>query len=421
MPKNKTPAPVNGFEHSPDLLAGHAPAAPSASQLEPSDQAELRAVLDTQAKAYAKAHDVSYAEAVGTVFGEATANLLGGEPSETTAPFSGRIDPGNNLFVRHHSEVPDQADDLQALPSVYSMTHGNFDGADVTLMIHAGKTWMIAEEIAAVLGETPEQVAEIEEIIDHHFTLAKIPEAYAKVRIASTALTARLLDADAIHLLDVVLDTPASSALIAWMDGLAKTDDATEASPLPTNEDPTLSQNFSQLEVLHGLAWDMMDQLASQIGALRVVLMEQESDPGSVAKAVHPETLAEVAANLLAEHNDLCDDMGRLTRDIHKRVFEKSESLPESVWLDLVAELSKERDALLREEMWKISCIATNLLRFAHSSPEVGAALGSLVEYSRRHGANLYHHEPTGTMTYQWLPGRNPVLRENATRPSANR
>jgi len=282
-----TSAPVNGFEHSPDLLAGHAPAAPSASQLEPSNQAELRAILDTQAKAYAKAHDMSYAEAVGTVFGEVSADLLAGEPSETTAPFSGCIDPGN----------------------------------------------------------------------------------------------------------------------------------AVEASPLPPNDKPTLSQNFSQLDVLHGVVWDMMDQLASQIGALRVVLMEQESEPGSVAKAIHPGTLATVAANLLSEHNALCDDMEMLARQIRKRVFEKSESLPESVWLELVDELSKERDMLSKEDMGKISSIATNLLCFAHSSPEVGAALGNLVEFSRRHGAFLYRHERTSTMTWQWLQGRNPALRKNASRP----
>ena len=270
-----TSAPVNGFDHSPDLLAGHAPAAPSASQLEPGDQVELRAIVDTQAKAYAKAHNVSYAEAIGRVFGEAVAEL--------TAP-----------------------DDLSA-------------GAN----------------------------------------------------------------------------------------DLAEIDEVAEASPLPTSDEPTLNQNFSRIKVLHGVAWDMMDQVASLIGALRVVLIEQESDPGSVVKAIHPETLASVAAKLIADHNELCDDMEMVTRQIHEQVFKKGESLPESVWLELVSELSKQRDALSSDEMWNISRIATNLLCFASSSPEVGAALGKLVEYSKRHGANLYHHGPSGTMTYQWLPGHH--------------
>lgn len=348
---------------------------------------------------------------------EPTVTQLDGESGGTTAPFSGRIDPGEGQ-AQAEDESAAPTENIEDLPSVFSMARGEFADMEVTLMIHAGKIWMIAEEIAAVLGQTPEEVAEIEGVVGQLFERQATPGAYARVRIASMEIAARLLDAQAIELLAFQLDTPAASSLADWMaemsapgEGWSPSEDEPAAPPM--NDGPTLAQQFEQLGALHHLAWEMLHRVSSQIGVMRVVA----DDQSRMAKAIDMGTIADIAANLVAGHDELLDDMEMVIMEIERRLFNQPEPgmvLPESVWLELVSELSTERDAFSNEDMLQLAHLASKLRGYAFASPEVTEALKLLEEFSERHGARLYNDHTSDRVAFSWLPGRSPIKRFEA-------
>lgn len=177
----------------------------------------------------------------------------------------------------------------------------------------------------------------------------------------------------------------------------------------------TLEQRFKQLNTLHNSAWDMMSRVSHQIRALWVVLNEKSSS--TTAESIDVGTLIDVTASIVESHNDLFNDMEDVITDIERRILREPESgrlLPESVWLELVAELATERKALSGEESIQLASLATKLHRFASSSPEVSAALDHLQSVTERYGVKLYEHSPSNTMCFNWIPGREPVKQRRA-------
>lgn len=320
------------------------------------------------------------------------------------------------------------------LPAVFSMVRGEFDGMEVTVMIHAGKPWMIALEIATVLGESTEESESILGVINQQFERAAIADAYALVRIASMKLSARLLDAQAINCLAVALDTAVARDLAAWMTalstkaGVSATDErsasasgaglAPEASIVEAGVSAinsafgglTLKDQFENLEALQRRVDQKLTYLDHLIGATRVVV---DDYPNPSAKAIDVGTLMEIAAGVIEGYVDLYGDIEFGLRQIRSRVFEHAEpgrSMPESAWLDLVTALAAVGDSISIDDMSKFAGIANSLRGFASSSPEVAAALIALEAFTSRHGADLYYHS-CGRMAFQWQPDRKPLKR----------
>lgn len=465
---------------------------------------------------------------------------LYGEAEPTPAPFSGRIDPGTGSRIEKGMEAPatrqlesgdrfefvpehlrnyildlearidarnatHRLDRIDNYPAVFSMARGQFSGREVTLMIHAGKTWMIAEEIAAVLGETPEEIKEIEGIIGRQFERQAFPDAYTVVRIASTTMAARLLDGMAIGLLAGTLDTPAAMALSEWMDEMSSPGEGWS----PAEDEPAeLSDSFAELQSIldahakvyakehnlsygeaigticgqtiakftppdeslhpdqlltrapgvdgfannadligqpamapkdaavltlvpvpaqtlddclaklgkqHGAIQNLLYRVEDQTKAIKVISSLNEEDQGGVSIY----TLAEVAADIVAHHEELMEEIDNTLCAIKKRLFSNPEpgmKLPESVWLNLVSSLLVEKTEYFDSDMCHLAKLATTLDAYASSSPEVTAALVHLEAFVERHGAILYHHAPSNSRAFSWMPGKSPADRFKASR-----
>lgn len=255
-----------------------------------------------------------------------------GAEAGATAPFSGNIDPGKGQPTAENESSTDE--NIENLPSVFSMVGGEFDGMNITLLLYLGKTWMVAEEIAAVLAQTPEERTQIDTLIAGHFDKKNSLGSYAKVRFASLPAAVRILDTEAIHLLDVVLDTPASNELSAWMREISNYDKALVEqiapveveSPAPLNTCATLAQRFDQLETMHQMVFDILDRVVNQIRALRFL-----ADNNS--KSIDIGRIAEIAEEQIGDYNELADDMYSIFEEIKRRVFKLPEPgmvMPES-------------------------------------------------------------------------------------------
>lgn len=323
------------------------------------------------------------------------------------------------------AEATAPAENPRDFPAVYTMIPGEFSGMEVTLILHEGRTWMIAEEVAAVLGQTPAEVAEIEQAITADFSSNEFPESYAKVRIASLSLVAMLLDHQAIHRLSLdrrgIQDETAMAAvaLANWIDEISRPANVEMPSAASSAEQLAhsgvyLNERFEQLEHLHEGVWDMLDRISNHTRALWVVL----NDTSTTAKSIHMGTMIDIATSIVEPYNDLLNDMENVLSDIKRRIFREPEPgmlMPESVWLDLVSELTTERAAFSFNDMSGIAAMATKLRSFAHSSPEVAGALQFLATFAERHGAQLYEHYESNTMAFSWLPGHTPAVRPRAS------
>lgn len=109
-------------------------------------------------------------------------------------------------------------DNAEALPAVYSLLPGDFDGHPVSLVQHAGRAWLTVNEVAAILGETSEGTSEVTEIIASalHYDPSFPADGYAQVRLASTGLVLHLLDGNAVGYLCQALDTGMAHRLREW-------------------------------------------------------------------------------------------------------------------------------------------------------------------------------------------------------------
>lgn len=322
------------------------------------------------------------------------------------------------------AEATAPAENPRDFPAALSTVRGEFSGREVMLIIHKGKTWMIAEEVAAVLGQTPDEVSEIEQIIAADFANNEFPEYFAKVRIASMFPVSMLLDHQAIRQLalerGIQNDTAlAAAALANWIDEISRPANVDMPSAASSAEQPAhsgvyLNERFEQLDYLHGVIWDVLHRISNHTKALWVVL----SDNSKTAESIDMGTMIDIATSIVEPYNELLDDMEGVISDIKRRIFREPEPgalMPESVWLDLVTELATERAAFSSEDALRVADLATNLRSFAHSSPEVAGAQQFLAAFAERHGAQLYEHEKSNMMVFSWLPGHAPAARPRAS------
>ena len=275
--------------------------------------------------------------------------------------------------------------EAETYPSVYSLVPGKFNGCALSILQHEGRAWLILEEVAAVVGDTPEKVSEIEATLGWFFDSNFPSGHYAKVRLASTSLTARILDTRAVCFLEEAL----GAEFVQWFSGQCSAVDPVN-TPEAKPEEPQRADYLDQLRELHYELYNMKSLIASQAKAIQVMGDDLQDEK------VYPLVdLAKIAIGLTEQFDTLLDRHDEVLTRLRTRLLKKpgaDDTLPESVWLGLVAELSAEREVWGNEDMWRLSQHADCLSRYAGRSPEASAAILHLKAFAARHGAFLYDH-----------------------------
>lgn len=307
-------------------------------------------------------------------------------------------------------------------PAVYALLPGDFNGVPVSLISHDGKVWMIAEEVAAILGDSPEAVGEMEELISSAFD-QNFPEGgYTKATLASTSLVMRLLDQRAIRYVCLTLETPAALGLSEWI-GADHRPTGEPAAPVPianAKPAPTLKQCFIEIEHSNLDIEKLLYLVEAQINGIRTTV--ENNDSPSAPKFLG--SLVEIAEKLISPFVDLIEYQDSAMSALRNKLFKSADAgdvMPESVWLDLVKELSADHDGgFTNDHMCNLANIVDSMSRFGEHSPEVECAVRQVEALAGRNGAVLYDHlyegEAPGSerVAFSWKPGMEPQQRRAA-------
>ena len=344
-------------------------------------------------------------------------------PPATAPMFTATADARHELASGiHFEERP--AEDPTQYPAVYALLPGEFQGASLSLLVHEGRPWLIAEEIAAVLGDTAEAIAELEDNIGKFFDLNFPASHYAKVRLASTVLVVRLLDQRAVAFLCDSLATDTARAFADWFNDQEAPSTAAPAGPVPLSVKPaapgptgeTLEDLLTALHEYQNAEYRAVHNAASLLKSM-VFQAFNASKPGE-AEVYLLGDLAEVASQVLAPVEGLQEDQENCVRHIKHRLLQQpgtEDRMPDSVWFNLVSALTKDMDALATDnDMWRLTQQASSLYAYAARSPEASGALMHLHEFMQRRGAYLYEAEGRERLAYAWHPGQSPKERQQA-------
>ncbi len=315
----------------------------------------------------------------------------------------------------------------EALPAVYTLLPGDFEGAAYSILAHLGRTWVIAEELAALLAETNEaaEAAELDEIIGSTFDAGWPLDSYAKVRLASTVLTVRILDQDAVAYVCSNLGTATAQR---FAQGFCHRPSLAE-SPLPTHPLPAaplpeaLDSLLDDLNDRESELWVMVNRVQSQVKAIATLAFNFPEKEGLTCQLGNMAELADLALN---PFDDLSDKLEHIRMALRVQMGEaltpptrEGEPAPAGVWLDLVAELATDHSYSGAVGMESLCGIARRLRLHAVATPEAGPALELINIFMRRHGACLYGREEVG-IAWDWSAGRAPhQLRARAAPESA--
>lgn len=331
-------------------------------------------------------------------------------PASTLPPTSSPLlSPERDDQTESHSDAPEQ------YPAVYSLLPGEFKGMPVSLITHAGRVWMIVDEIAAVLGDSPEAVADLEEGIGLIFD-KNIPKGgYIKARLASTSVVVRLIDREAIGFLRLALKDDIARELDEWINAEEMTTDE-PAAPVPLASAPEEFQRTDYLDQLSALHYELVDAQCL-IAAQATAVWKISGDIQDNAEIGCITNLAKTAIDLAQQLEALLDKHDSLLTLLNRRLFKEpsaDDTMPESVWLGLVAEMSNARAAWGNEDMWRLSQYANSLRAYAAHSADAGAALPFLQSFMQQRGAYLYDHEDSGSVAWAWNKGHSPQERRKA-------
>ena len=296
-------------------------------------------------------------------------------------------------------------------PSVYTLLPGEFNGMPISIIRHEGRAWLMAEEVVAVLADTPEEQAVVEKNLEWVRLLASLQNHWATVRFASSSLTVRVFDTTAVHCICALVDSDRASELSLWFAGQSNAGQLT-IKPVAEAETPQRADYLQQLRELYHELYDIKCFIASQLKA--VLVMGEGVDDEEVYPIVD---LAKTGFGLTKQLDALLDRYDSLLTDFRKRLLREpssDEAMPESVWLSLVEELSAEREALGNEDFYRLSMLATTLRAYTGNQPEAGSALRCVKSFVEQHGAYLYDHQPSGTVSWGWKRGCSPFERRQA-------
>ena len=294
-------------------------------------------------------------------------------------------------------------------PAVCSLVPGQFNGCALSIIQHEGRAWLMAEEIIAVLTDTPEEEAVVEETLRYLCSLPSLEDHHTKVQFASSTAIIRIFDALAVHCLCVLIDSERASEFNQWFASQCSAAQPAVIKPEAKPEEPQRADYLDQLRDLHYELYDMKCLIASQTKAIQVIADDLQDEK------VYPLVdLAKIAIGLTDQLDLLLDRHDELLTGLKIRLFKKpgaDDTLPESVWLGLVDELSAEREEWGNEDMWRLSQHADCLSRYAGRSPEASAALQHLKAFATRKGAILYDHlyegeaPGEGRVAFTWQKG----------------
>lgn len=346
----------------------------------------------------------------------------------TSAPIIGEtIDPqnvsstthldagaGNVSSTRHlGSKLPSTAtlpaDDPTLYPVAYTLLSGDFDGRPFGIVRHAGHIWLIAEEVAAMIGMTPEATAEMLAMIDGDLVNEFPTDAVAKVRLGSTPTVLRLLNATAIKTLWLTSESPEAEALLQWIEG-EESPPSQPATPTPIDSAkpvPTLLELLNQLDGLGNDVQSKWYQVDSQVEAIKRIAFEHDQRSKDVSLLGN---LAETAQHLLTEMQAEIDDHDLVKDKLRDRLLfhpGAGELLPESVWLGIIKELSDDRPTWGNEDFYRLAKLAESVRAYAPNDPEAGAAYECLEAFFYRKGRYLGDH--ARGFGSSWLPGHEPI------------
>jgi len=300
----------------------------------------------------------------------------------------------------------------ETYPAVYTLLPGEFNGLPISIIRHEGRSWLMAEEIIAVLGDLPDgsPFPSVEHLVDFLFRVDSWSANRARVRLASSILVMRILDKEAVRYLCELTDCDAGRQLVEWF----CEDDASgePAAVVPiTRAKPrrTLKEALDAMDDVNHNVYRTFSLVEAQIKAISAILMEWNIGK----EAYHIDPLVEIAEKVVSPWSDLFDQQDDLLTEMRNQLEfspEDGAKVPEYVWLDLVSELITQRQAgEANEHMSELARIVGIMAKYG--TPEVESAVRKVEDYVRRQGAYLYDHAPSGRVAFAWEPGRKPVVK----------
>ena len=234
---------------------------------------------------------------------------------------------------------------VDAYPAVYTLLPGEFNSLPISIIRHMGRTWLIAEEVTAMLGELSNDspFGSFSQIIDFIFEKKAMATHRAKVRLASSILVMDILDQTAIRYLCEGVGTETAQQFSAWFES-EKPPTGEPAKPMPiatTKPELTLDQTLSQLSAVNWEISQMMHLVEAQIKAVGAIVSEWQTGK----EAYHIDPLVEIARKLIDPFDDLVERQDDVLSSLTQKLFKNPDAgtlLPESVWLALVTELADE-------------------------------------------------------------------------------
>lgn len=171
----------------------------------------------------------------------------------------------STAHLEKRASTPDLEDPTD-YPAVYALLPGDYNGWPVSLIRHEGKTWLIAHEVAAILAQNGDELAEIQAILAEWHAIDTPAGSLRKIRLASMSTVLLVIDAHVVEMLDVRLDTPASAALAAWCSDFDTAPALAEVTALhEAPAEKTTADYLGKLEVDYDQAHLMLHNLVSQI------------------------------------------------------------------------------------------------------------------------------------------------------------
>lgn len=300
----------------------------------------------------------------------------------------------------------------ETYPAVYTLLPGEFNSRPISIIRHEGRSWLMAEDVVAALGDLPEGSPYpcIEHLVDFLFRVDSWSANRTCVRLASSTLVIRILDQEAVRYLCELADTNVAHQLAAWF---GKAGAATE----PAAVVPIISAKprMTLKEVLEGIGDTNLEidqtflMVEAQIKAINVIVQEWKTGKD----AYHIDPLVDIAERLIAPWHDLVDRQdGLITEVSHRLEWSPDDAtvLPEYVWLDLVTALSSEHSAGKANDHFSEVARIVGIMAKYGNSPEVVAAVRLVEDYVQRQGAYLFDSATPGVVGYAREKGKQSPL-----------
>jgi hypothetical protein len=248
-------------------------------------------------------------------FPPAAAPIVSSKPDGAGHSEASTADP-DTFRSLSRAEAPQPA----TLPTVYALLPIAFSGELVSLVHHAGKHWMILEEVARIISDSPQDEADMKEIADLCFTDNGFPEgSYTTVRLASTPVVLRLVDQSAIRYLWATVGRDVAQELSDWLGTLGTPDEEPEAPAPIANTDPgmTLKESMDQLQKTNNEVFILMSLVGAQVKSIGRALDQLDQD-GPATQAYY---LAEIASKIISPFYDLADKQDSALLALNRRLF----------------------------------------------------------------------------------------------------